>query len=522
MMTPAKPRLLIFIVAYFAEKSIDKVLRRIPSQLTETYDVEVLTIDDSSKDETFAVANATRNSGDIPFKITVLYNPVNQGYGGNQKIGYHYAIERGFDYVALLHGDGQYAPEFLPTLVEPLRSGEAEAVFGSRMMNKRDALKGGMPLYKFVGNRILTSIQNRVLGANLTEFHSGYRVYSVEALKRLPFDRNSNVFHFDTEIIIQLMIAGLRIKELPIPTYYGDEICRVNGMKYAGDVLKASFQARLQSINLFYDRRFDCAPAVDGRRYPSKLEFDSSHSRVIDLVPAGSRVLDLGSGIGAVGAALRERKQCTVVGCDYERGALTQSYDRFFLADLNKGIPAFEGERFDYILLLDVIEHLSNPEDFLDQLRALGANTGARVVLSTANIGFIIMRLSLLLGRFEYGKRGILDLTHTRLFTMRTLRRAMNAAGFEIETEEGVVVPVPFVFGNSRLSRVLLAINQFLVKVRPTLFGFQLLVTCKARPTLETLLHDATTSASEKLEMPATIDFGQALVQKQKRISAAS
>ena len=181
---------------------------------------------------------------------------------------------------------------------------------------------------------------------------------------------------------------------------------------------------------------------------------------------------------------------------------LTQNYDRFFLADLNKGIPAFEGERFDYILLLDVIEHLSNPEDFLDQLRALAAQTGARVVVSTANIGFIIMRLSLLLGRFEYGKRGILDLTHTRLFTMRTLRRAMNAAGLEIETEEGVVVPVPFVFGNSGLSRILLAINRFLVRVRPTLFGFQLLVTCKARPTLETLLHNATTSASEKLEVP--------------------
>src|SRR4029077_14990458 len=169
-------------------------------------------------------------------------------------------------------------------------------------------------------------------------------------------------------------------------------------------------------------------------------------------------------------------KQCTVTGCDFERGALTQNYDRFFLADLNKGIPAFEGERFDYILLLDVIEHLSNPEDFLDQLRALAAQTGARVVVSTANIGFIIMRMSLLLGRFEYGKRGILDLTHTRLFTMRTLRRAMNAAGFEIETEEGVGVPVPFVFGDSRLSRILLAINRFLVRLLPSLFGFQILV----------------------------------------------
>src|ERR1700730_17467348 len=120
MMADDKPRLLIFVVAYFAARSIDKVVRRIPLRLAETYDTEILIIDDSSRDETFASAVETQNSGDIPFKITVLYNPLNQGYGGNQKIGYHYAIEQGFEFVALLHGDGQYAPEFLPTLVEPL------------------------------------------------------------------------------------------------------------------------------------------------------------------------------------------------------------------------------------------------------------------------------------------------------------------------------------------------------------------------------------------------------------------
>ena len=460
MMRTSKCRLLVFVVAYFAERTVDKVLRRIPAHLSETYDVEVLIIDDGSKDETFAASVASDLSGDIPFKITVLYNPVNQGYGGNQKIGYHYAIKNGFDFVALLHGDGQYAPESLGTLIEPLRTGDSDAVFGSRMMRPRDALKGGMPFYKFLGNRILTGVQNRLLGTKLSEFHSGYRVYSVAALKKLPFDRNSNVFHFDTEIIIQLNIAGMRIKELPIPTYYGEEICYVNGMKYAKDVLKASLQARFQSVNLFYDRRFDCAPADDGKRYPSKLEFDSSHSRVIALVPSGSRVLDLGSGMGAVGATLKELKGCTIVGCDVERGAMTGGYDRFFIADLNHGLPECRGERFDYILVLDVIEHLNRPEDFLDQLRALAARTGAKVILTTANIGFVLMRLSLAFGRFEYGKRGILDLTHTRLYTLRTLRRSMSAAGFEVEASEEIVVPVPFVFGYSRLSRVLLAINK--------------------------------------------------------------
>lgn len=497
-MNRAKPRLLIFIVAYFAERTIEKVVRRIPADLLDLYDVEILIIDDSSRDATFAEGVRIGRESKIPFKVTVLYNPVNQGYGGNQKIGYLYAIDNAFDFVALLHGDGQYAPEILGALVEPVRRGAADAVFGSRMLVPKNALKGGMPFYKYFGNRILTMVQNRLLGTKLSEFHSGYRVYSVSALKPLPFERNSNVFHFDTEIIIQLAIAGKRIVEIPIPTYYGDEICRVNGPRYALDVAKASLQAWFQRINLFYDRRFDCAPPQDGARYPSKLEFESTHSRVIELVPGGTRVLDLGSGMGAVGAALK-KKGCEVTGCDMERGALTGNFDTFFLADLNEGVPRMAGERFDYILALDVIEHLAAPEDFLDQLRELAARSGAQVILTTANIAFVVMRISLLLGRFEYGKRGILDITHTRLFTFNTLRRAMRAAGFEIQRSEGIVVPMPFIFGRSALSRVALALNRALARFLPKLFGFQILLVAKPRPTLSTLLEAAETSAERKI-----------------------
>ena len=493
-----KPRLLVFIVAYFAERTIEKVVCRIPAHLLDLYDIETLIIDDSSKDATFAEGVRIGCQRDIPFKVTVLYNPTNQGYGGNQKIGYHYAIDNAFDFVALLHGDGQYAPEMLGTLVEPLRRGEADAVFGSRMLVPKNALKGGMPFYKYFGNRILTVVQNRLLGTELSEFHSGYRVYSVSALKTLPFERNSNVFHFDTEIIIQLAIAGKRIVEIPIPTYYGDEICRVSGLKYAFDVVKASLQAWFQNANLFYDRRFDCAPQQDGQRYPSKLDFESTHSRVIELVPGGTRVLDLGSGMGAVGAALKE-KGCAVTGCDIERGALTGDFDKFFLADLSEGLPLMAGERFDYILALDVIEHLAAPEDFLDQLRALAVRSGAQVILTTANIAFVVMRISLLLGRFEYGKRGILDITHARLFTFSTLRRAMRAAGFEIQRSEGIVVPIPFIFGRSALAKIALVVNRALARLRPTLFGFQILLIAKPRPTLPSLLEAAGRSAKQRI-----------------------
>jgi glycosyltransferase involved in cell wall biosynthesis len=497
-MVISKPRLLIFIVAYFAERTIEKVIRRIPAALNEHYDVEILVIDDGSTDRTFSTGEALSRRDDVPFKLTILHNPVNQGYGGNQKIGFHYAVKQGFDFVALLHGDGQYAPEMLPTLAEPLRTGDADVVFGSRMMQPKDALRGGMPLYKFVGNRILTVLQNRLLGTQFSEFHSGYRIYSVAALKAVPFDRNANVFHFDTEIIIQMVFAGMRIREVSIPTYYGDEICYVNGLKYAKDVIKATLQARLQSVNLFYDPRFDCAPPDNGSKYPSKLEFDSTHSRVLALIPPGSRVLDLGSGIGAVGAALKQRG-CYVVGCDVERGAMVGAFDRFIIADLNEKLPVIEGESFNYVLVLDVVEHLNAPERFLDRLRDLVAQwPDARVIISTANIGFIVMRLSLALGRFEYGKRGILDITHTRLFTMATFRRTLTACGFDIAQAEGVIIPLPFVFGASWLSRWLMAVNKVLVKLRPSVFGFQLLVVAKPRATLDTLLATAEHTAREK------------------------
>src|SRR4051794_35550393 len=231
-------RLLVFIVAYNAETTIEKVLSRIPATL-HSADVEVLIIDDSSKDNTFR--NGLRyEQGHSAFKITVLRTPENQGYGGNQKLGYRYAIDHGFDIVALVHGDGQYAPEKLPALLEPLVRGEADAVFGSRMIDKRAARAGGMPVYKWIGNQVLTRFQNALLGTSLSEFHTGYRLYSTAALAQVPFEKNTGDFHFDTEIIIQFVLKNLTIAELPIPTFYGDEICHVNGLKYAWQVVKAT------------------------------------------------------------------------------------------------------------------------------------------------------------------------------------------------------------------------------------------------------------------------------------------
>ncbi|MDA0657134.1 MAG: glycosyltransferase family 2 protein, partial [Proteobacteria bacterium] len=298
---PKKPKLLIFIVAYNAEKTIESVLSRIPEALSTDYHVEVLIIDDASQDETFERGEAIKGKGKFPFTLHVLFNPVNQGYGGNQKIGYHFAIEKKFDIVALIHGDGQYAPECLPDLAAPLKNGEADAVFGSRMMKKGAALDGGMPKYKFIGNKILSWFENKMLRTDFTEFHSGYRLYSVAALKKIPFELNTNEFHFDSEIIVQFVIAKLRIKELEIPTYYGDEICHVDGLKYAWDVTLTVLKARAQELSILYDRRFDCQSVGEStEHYQPKLGFESPHSLAVETVGKGMRVLDLGCAGGHI------------------------------------------------------------------------------------------------------------------------------------------------------------------------------------------------------------------------------
>ncbi len=496
-------KVLIFVVAFNAQTTIKDVVSRIPRSLAENYDVEVLIIDDASKDATFEAGHRLAQDKSGPFPIRVLFNPINQGYGGNQKIGYHYAIEHGFDFVALLHGDGQYAPECLPDLLEPLSKGEADAVFGSRMLTPRAALDGGMPIYKYVGNKILTWIENRLLKASLSEFHSGYRIYSTRALASLPFDCNTNDFHFDTEIIIQLLTAGLRVIEVPIPTYYGDEICHVNGIKYALDVVSSVIKARLQSAGLLYERKFDCADP-HCLPYEPKLNYASPHSFALAQIREGAAVLDLGCAGGYMGAVLRE-KGCTVVGVDAFPLEWHQLQE-FYLHDLNDGPPKLDYRRFDYILLLDVLEHLARPERFLEQLRqALSLNPSCQLIVSTGNIAYFITRTMLMLGQFNYGKRGLLDLTHTRLFTFSSFRRSFVQSGFTISETRGVPGPFPLALGENVVSRFLLGLNQVLIRVSKGLFSYQIFMIVKATPTLDTLLKDAQQQSAKRAEALALV-----------------
>lgn len=478
-----KQRVAVFVVAYNAESHIQDTLRRIPEELLGHL-ASIYVIDDSSSDRTTHVARELGRN--LPI-LEVFQTPYNQGYGGNQKLGYRYASRRGFDVVVLLHGDGQYAPEFLPRILAPFDEPKTAAVFGSRMMVPGAARRGGMPLYKYVGNRILTAFENRFLGADLSEFHSGYRAYRVSALESVPFQYNTNDFHFDTEIIIQLLARRLKIVEVPIPTYYGDEICRVEGVPYALRCVGSVLRSRANRLHLVYHPKFDVFGSDD---YVFKEAPNSVHQHVLRRPwEPGTKVLELGAGHGRVGLALHGRGAQVVAvdlakpEADFPYPYLETNLDEAFAAEV---LQALDGPA-DTVVALDVIEHLGRPERSLQEIARV-MKPGARLVASTGNVAYVLVRLMLGTGNFNYGKKGILDLTHTRLFTVRSFCRTLEGEGFRIESVKGFGPPIRDMVGSSGLLRFLDSVAGALARLWPSLFAYQILVEAVRLDDVETLL----------------------------------
>jgi len=476
-------RIGIFIVTYNAVTTLAKVLKRIPRVVWQNVE-EIVVFDDASQDATYELAVGVKTlTGDD--KLQVLQHKQNLGYGGNQKAGYRYFIEKGFDIAVLLHGDGQYAPEVLSSLYHPLVMDQADAVFGSRMMKDYGGpRKGGMPLYKYVGNRILTHFENRALDMHLTEFHSGYRAYSMHALKQINFSKMTDDFHFDTEIIIKLHHQGLRIHEVPIPTYYGDEICYVNGMKYAWDVAKA--------VHRFNQTRHSlkCFPEFQEYfvHYPIKTSPHSSHEFVKLAVGRDQEVLDLGCGEGFLTEQIQQMGN-HVTGIDVLPEAKRQSgFDCYIQGDLEQGVdtemPALRGRKFDKILMLDVLEHLRKPDRVLQDCEPLLKPDG-HLIVSLPNIANITVRLMLLSERFNYTERGLLDKTHLRFFTRKTARKLLESTGYRIVEQKMTIMPLELVLGlrpDHFLMRIIQKLLILATALMPGLFGYQTFLIAQKEP----------------------------------------
>ena len=462
----------IFIVAFQAERFIESVLRRIPAGMANLF-TEIDVIDDSSSDATFDVARTA--GARLGFEnLHVLRTPFNRGYGGNQKLGYLHAIKGDFDYVILLHGDGQYAPEYLPQIVLALADGSADAVIASRMIKRMDALRGHMPLYKWLGNQVLTGIENRMLGSDLSEFHSGYRAYKVDALRSVPFQLNSNDFHFDTELLIQLIRTGRKIVEIPVPTFYGDEISHVNGMKYAFNCVKAVTKVRLAEVGLFYEPKFDFGVFEESGYKVKETENTLHHHILSQPWDPDWAVADLGANRGVLSAKIAPMV-AHVTAVDLEEPSEAGDAEPVAL-DLDGDFDTALGrQRYDAVLALDLIEHLGRPEEGVRKIAEI-LKPGGLLYASTGNIAYFVLRTSLLLGQFNYGKRGILDLTHKRLFTIYSFKKLLTNGGFVVKEVRGFGPPIRDMVGESTALRMADRASAALARSWSRMFAFNFLI----------------------------------------------
>jgi glycosyltransferase involved in cell wall biosynthesis len=469
-------RIAVVVVAYNAASTLAQVLDRIPPDFRARID-HVYIGDNHSEDSTYLVGVGYQQAvGDLP--ITVVRHPRNLGYGGNQKAGYRWAIEQGFDIVVLLHGDGQYAPEFLPEIVAPLVRGECDAVFGSRLMRPGEARRGGMPLYKYVGNRILSTVENAIVGEKLSEWHSGYRAFSVAALQDVPFERNTDDYNFDSQIIIQFHEARKRIVELPIPTFYGDEICYVNGLGYARDCTIDALRYRAHKLGFGSG---ETAFASENKEF---LEDDERvHTRILSHFASRptSRILDLGCGDGTLGERLRALGH-EVTGVDIEKhDGVGARLNHFVEADIEHGIPEEVGVDYDVALASDLIGYIRDPVSLLVQARAR-LRRGGSLIVSIPNFVHWYPRVRVATGRFDYDRRGILDRGHVRFFTRRSAERIFREAGCSLRHMEPVGLPVDMLTTRASGMASSLATRRWLHRidrlgaaVAPSLFAYQFL-----------------------------------------------
>ncbi len=247
-------KLAIFIPSHNTEATVSSVIERIPPSIKKMAS-EIFVIDNASSDGTVAAVKDYKKKKGMR-NLSVLVNERNIGYGGSQKRAYSRCIEKGYDVVVMLHSDGQYPPEMIPQLIKPIGEGKADLVFGSRIST---AIRGRMPLWRYIGNRLITALQNLIMGTRFTEFHSAFRAYNVRALERVPFRNGSSNYHIDTDLLVLFKAFGLRILEISIPTHYGRESQSPSVLQtfhYALCVLLSVISYRLHSLGILRSRLF--------------------------------------------------------------------------------------------------------------------------------------------------------------------------------------------------------------------------------------------------------------------------
>jgi 2-polyprenyl-3-methyl-5-hydroxy-6-metoxy-1,4-benzoquinol methylase len=386
--------------------------------------------------------------------------------GKIHKIIFEYSRKMQYDFIILANlMQYEYLKSNLHELLDPLHPDLAY-------------LTGGETVHSQFG--IVNFIQQKVFQKQLNLFPK-ICIYNTHFLSKIPHLYNSDSASFINEIAIQIVLSDLEFKEVKsnlktkIPT----------AVKL--QTLQVFFRAYLHSLGIFYQNKFDIIK--DNLQYSLKLNYASSHTFAIDAVPANSHVIDIGAGPFGVGHELK-KKGCHVVTVDQFDIPERYKLDQHIITNLDKEF-SISIQEYDCILFLDIIEHLVNPEEFMFNLSKQFSYQKQKVVFTTGNISFFPVRMVLLLGYFNYGKSGILDKTHTRLFTFSSFEKLISDAGLIIKEVKGIPAPYPKALGNNFLSKTLLALNLLFIKLSKGLFSYQIYIEAETNPSVYYIVNEA-------------------------------
>jgi 2-polyprenyl-3-methyl-5-hydroxy-6-metoxy-1,4-benzoquinol methylase len=393
-------------------------------------------------------------------KLRWRANPRRYGHGGSRKIAFEYALEHAFEHVLVLDAESGDAIERVAELWAPLVIDGADVVIGS-------------PSGASFSRAINAFALNRILGLRLAGFGASTRAYACEVLRRVPFQLNADDRRFETQILIQCRALGARVREVRLPP-----------ADTRGGSLSSAIAYRLHQLHVHRDGAF----LVDhGVHYTLKQSPHGSHMQILGAIRPGSRVLDLGCSQGLLARAL-VAKNVRIVGVDLAPPeSVSRDLEAYHRRDLEEPLDIPEERAFDYVVVSDVIEHVKAREQLLRSARRYLKPDG-RLLISTPNIAIWFYRLSLLVGRFEYGPRGVLDDTHVHLYTRATFRREVERGGFRILSERVTALPFEVVFESTGQSRSVAALSHAYygcARLYPKMFAYQFLIEAEVTTLLD-------------------------------------
>lgn len=393
--------------------------------------------------------------------LRVRRNPRRYGHGGRRKVAFEYALGQGFDHAIVVEADGRHPLEHLARILDLALEG-AEVVLGAR---------------ERPGSAVGSALLRGALGMPIADWGSSLRLYSSKVLRRIPFQLASDGRRFDTEILIQCRALGVAVREVRLVAFE-------DGGFSAFESFGAALDYRLHQLHVQRNGVFLVDHEVP---YTFKHSPTGSHMQILGAIPPGSRVLDLGCSQGLLARPLREKGVRTTgvdIGPPEEISRDLEGYHRH---DLEEPLELPEGRVFDFVVISDVIEHVLNRQQLLRSARRHLKPEG-RLLISTPNVAIWFYRLSLLVGRFEYGPRGVLDETHVHLFTRSTFRREVERGGFRIRRQRVTSLPFEVIFESTGQSRLVAALSSgyhLLARAWSKMFAYQFLLEAEVTTLLD-------------------------------------